>query len=1705
MKTQTRLSKSLAVGLLLLASIPVGAQVNVTTWHNDLARTGANTQETALTTANVNVNTFGRLFTVPVDGQVYAQPLYLSGVSIGGGTHNVLYVETEHDSVYAIDADTGTVYAQVSLIPPGGTTVSSSSDLNCGDINPEVGITGTPVIDPTRNILYVVSKAKVGGNVVQQLHALSATTLAEDLNGPVEIDAEVAGTAPDGNGSTLVFNPVMENQRPGLALENGHVLIGWAAHCDNPPYHGWLISYNASTLAQEAVWNTTPDGEPNGSTQTPAGGIWMAGAAPAVDANGDIWVTSGNGYWNGTRDFSDSVLKLGPPANNTFPLLDYFTPFDQGGTGDSDVGSAGLILFPATSSGAQMVVQQGKQGTIYLANRNNLGKNCATQSPPCSGTDTQITEEIRSATPGVLTSPVYWNGNVYWQSYSNLFAWSVDPNTGLISSSPTSQSAQTFARTSGISLSANGTSNGILWLMHNTGELLAFDATNLANILWTSGQAPNGRDRIDSSVKFEPPTIVNGKVYYGTADEVVAFGLLGGTAPPIAATPAFSPGGGTYTSSQTVTVTDTTAGANIYYTTNGTTPTTASTVYTGPITVSSSEKLEAIAVASGFTNSPVGSATYTIQQSSGTTATPTFSPAAGTYTAAQSVTIADATGGATIYYTTNGSAPTTSSTVYGGPITVSANETLEAIAVASGQAASAVATATYTINTGGSSGTAPVSFPSGFTGTTAFTLDGGATVTGGALQLTDGGNNEARAIWYSTPLNIQQFTTDFTFQITPAGPNSTDGMTFAIQNQGLTAHGGIGGALGYQGVTPSVAVKFDTFNNAGEGVNSTGFYTDGAAPTVPAIDLTPSGVNLHSGDVMDAHLTYDGTTLTLTLTDTATNATFTASQAINIPGTVGASTAFIGFTGGTGGTVSTQNILSWTYTPTFSGSGTPPSTPAATPTFSLASGTYTGAQSVTIQDATSGATIYYTTNGTTPTTSSAAYAGPITVSANETLEAIAVASGFTNSAVASATYTIQQAATATPTFSPAPGTYTATQSVTIADAASGATIYYTTNGSAPTTSSTVYAGPITVSASETLEAIAVASGQSASAVATATYTINTGGSSGSSPVSFPSGFAGTTAFTLDGGATVAGGALQLTDGGNNEARAIWYSTPLNIQQFTTDFTFQITPAGPNSTDGMTFAIQNQGLTAHGGIGGGLGYQGVTPSVAVKFDTFNNAGEGVNSTGFYTDGAAPTVPSIDLTSSGVNLHSGDVMDAHLTYDGTTLTLTLTDTVTNAVFTASQAIDIPGTVGSGTAFIGFTGGTGGTVSTQNILSWTYTPTFSSSNATSSTPAATPTFTLASGTYTGAQSVTLQDATSGASIYYTTDGTTPTASSTVYSGAINVSASETVKALAVAGGWTNSAVASATYTIQQVPTATPGFSPAAGTYTATQAVTISDTTSGAKIYYTTNGSTPTTSSTVYTGPISVSASETLEAIAVASGDTASAAATASYTINAASGGTSGGTGTAAVSFSNGFSSATNLALVNGPTLAGGALELTDGGTYEARAIWYSTPVNVQAFTTDFTFQISPAAANATDGLTFTIQNKGLTAHGGMGGSLGYQGVTPSVAVKFDTFNNAGEGVNSTGFYTNGAAPTIPALDLTSSGVNLHSGHVMHVHLTYDGTTLTLSLTDTVTNATFTASQAINIPGTVGANTAFVGFTAGTGGTVSTQEILTWTYQAN
>jgi hypothetical protein len=570
-----------------------------------------------------------------------------------------------------------------------------------------------------------------------------------------------------------------------------------------------------------------------------------------------------------------------------------------------------------------------------------------------------------------------------------------------------------------------------------------------------------------------------------------------------AVAPILSPAAGTYTSAQSVKITDATAGATIYYTTNGTAPTTSSTKYTAPIAVAATETIKAIAVATGYTTSAVATAAYAIEKPG---ATPVFSPVAGTYSSAQSVKITDATVAATIYYTTNGTAPTTSSTKYTVPIAVAATETIKAIAVATGYTTSAVATAAYTIEK-----------------------------------------------------------------------------------------------------------------------------------------------------------------------------------------------------------------------------------PAATPVFSPVAGTYASAQSIKITDATAGATIYYTTNGTTPTTSSAKYAAAISLTTSKTLEAIAIAKGYANSAVATAQYTIASAA-AEPTFSVPSGTYNAAQSVQISDATPGATIYYTTNGATPTPASAVYKSAVDVSATEYLQAIAVANGFTTSPVAEALYSI--GANVTATPVLSPRPGAYSTSQTV-----------TITDA--TPGAVITYS--VGIGSVVNTYTY----SGP-------FSVSSTEYIAYDAIA-----PGYTRSAALE--------------GIYIIGTVPV---------------------------------------------------------------------------------------------------PEFSPAAGTYSTAQLVNIYDITPSATIHYTTDGTTPTTSSAVYSGPIVVAANETIRAIAAAPKLTSSVTAAAAYSIGKVA-ATPAFSLAPGSYASAQSVTITDITSGTTIYYTLNGTTPTTASTKYTTPVAIASTETLKAIGVASGYTNSAIGMAAYTI--------------------------------------------------------------------------------------------------------------------------------------------------------------------------------------------------------------------------------
>jgi Legume lectin domain/Chitobiase/beta-hexosaminidase C-terminal domain len=1519
----------LGIVLLLFGfTLSAFAQTSVVTQHYDNRRTGQNIAETVLTPTNVNATLFGKLFELSVDGQVYAQPLYVSGVTIAGqAKHNVVYVATEHDSVYAFDGDVGgTPLWKVTLLTNGGTAVPNGQVV-ANDINPEIGVTGTPVIDLSTNTLYVVAKSLEGSNFVQRLHALDITSGAEKFGGPVVIQASVPGTGSGSTAGTLPFNPQWENQRPGLLLMNGYVYVGFAAHGDNGPWHGWILSYNAATLQQAGAWCTSPNGL--------GAGLWSSGAGLAADNlnGGRIFVATGNGDYpvtgnvvptpppapSASVDFGDSIVLLSGTNGSMVPT-DYFTPYNTAALdgADTDLGSGGVLIPPDPQAGPfpHILIQVGKQGRIYVVNRDKMTSDGSHFCKGCSS-DPEVIGTI-NGNGGLWAAPAYWNGNLYFLG-SGDFLRAYSLSNGMLSASPTSESATTTNYPGSTPVvSANGTSNGIVWVVDSSGYstqipsvLRAYDATDVTNLLYDS-KLTGGRDTLGPAIKFAAPVVANGKVYVGTRTEVDVFGLLSDL--PRAAAPTFSVPGGAYANPVQVVLSTTTSGATIYYTTDGTTPTPESAVYQSSITVNDTESINAVAEATGFFLSPVATASYTIAARA---AGPELLPAPGTYTTAQSVQISDSTANSTIYYTTDGTTPTHSSTVYQGPIAISTTTTINAIASASSLGDSGVSTGTYTISAGG---TTSINFGSGFSNPLGMQLNGSTDLDDSRLQLTNGTSNEAGSAFFTTPMDIRKFTTDFTFQLSNA---MADGMTFTIQNSsaGATALGGVGGSLGYGGATKilnSVAVKFDIYSNSGEGDDSTGLYIDGANPTTPAIDISSSGIDLDQGDTIAAHFTYDGTTLTMTLTDAVINKICSTSWVVNIPATVGGNLAYVGFTGGTGGGTASQKVETWTFV------STPPQTTVSTPSINPLLGTYSAPLSVTITDSTGGASIYYTTDGSTPTPGAGTtkpYTAGVVLTASATVKAIATATGLTESSLSSVAYTISvQTQTPAPTFSPAPGTYASAQMVQLMDA--GATIYYTTNGTTPTHSSSVYKAPLAVSATTTITAIASAAGLSDSGVISGTYTIAAGTSN---PINFGAGFSSPTGMQFNGSAGLDGSRLQLTNGTINQDGSAFFTTPTDIRNFTTDFTFQLSNA---KADGMTFTIQDSssGPTALGAVGGSLGYGGTTKilnSLAIKFDIFSNSGEGSDSTGLYINGANPTTPATDISSSGIVLAQGNPIATHITYDGTTLTMKLTDTVTAKTYTTSWAVNIPATVGSNTAYVGFTGASGGLGANQQIETWTLV----------STPPQPP---------------------------------------------------------------------------------------------------------------------------------------------------------------------------STVNFSGGFTSTTGLQLNGSATWNQGAarLTLTNGGMNEAGSAFYATPVNVQAFINDFSFQLSNAVA---DGFTFTIQSAGPTALGAVGGSLGYgTAMGPSIAVKFDLFSNSGEGADSTGEYIGGAKPTSPAIDMTSLGVNLHSGDVMNVHMTYDGTNLVMTITDATAGKSFSASWPVNIATVVGASTAYVGFTAGTGGSSSTQEIITWNYAA-
>jgi hypothetical protein len=499
---------------------------DVTTYHNDNARTSQNITETKLTPANLNWTTFGLLRNIAVDGKVDAEPLYLSQLSVAGGVYNVLFIATEHDSVYAFDSDTGAQLWKVSML---GSSEVPSDIRGCNQVSPEIGVTSTPVIDRkagAHGIMYVVAMSKKGSTYFQRLHALDVTTGAELLGGPGTIQATYPGTGDNSSGGQVVFDPAQYKERAGLLLLNGVVYTSWASHCDIGLYTGWIIGYSAASLTQTSVLNLIPNGG--------GGAIWQSGGGPAADPQGNIYALVGNGTFETTldvnsfpisQDYGNAFVKVSTNGG-TLQVADYFNMSTTLGesTADTDLGSGGPMVLPdlnyGTASTLHLAVGAGKDGHIYVVDRTNMGK--------FHSSSNNIYQDLPGAVPnGVWGVPAYFNSTVYYcDRGGTLKSFSI--SNGMLSGTP-AHTATSFTYPGALpSVSANGNSNGIVWVIENTSPavLRAYSASDLTHELYNSDQAANSRDHFGNGNKFITPMIADGKVFAATTNSVAVFGLF---------------------------------------------------------------------------------------------------------------------------------------------------------------------------------------------------------------------------------------------------------------------------------------------------------------------------------------------------------------------------------------------------------------------------------------------------------------------------------------------------------------------------------------------------------------------------------------------------------------------------------------------------------------------------------------------------------------------------------------------------------------------------------------------------------------------------------------------------------------------------------------------------------------------------------------------------------------------------------------------------------------------------------------------------------------------------------------------------------------------------------------------------------------------------------------------------------------------------
>ena len=493
----------------------------VATYHNDNARSGINSQETTLTHANVNVVSFGKLASVPVQGLVFAQPLFIDNITLSDGkAHRIAVVATEHDQVYGIDADSYQVLWQRSLLDSQGlVTPIPTDDVNCHVLGDEEGITGTPVIDPDSETLYVVGALKDTSQgqpqYFQKIYALNLVN-GQDRVAPANI------TTPSGSQyGSAKFDALLNLQRSALMLENGNVYVSWASHCDNGAYSGWVMAFSSTTLGLTSAWAPDPSGL--------AGGIWMSGGGPTSDGNGNIFTSVGNGWSDpstGGSNFGDSVVRL-TASGRTLSVADYFMPYnyDKMYSEDLDLGAGAPILLP-TQTGARfpnLMVTGGKEGTIYVLNRDDLGQFH-------SNDDSQVVQSFKPSDSSCFATPLFWNNTLYYSLGSDpLRAFAFDPSSGTFNTTPVASSSMQMSWP-GVSpsMSSNGGNDPILWVYQAagaTGILRAFDANDLSTELYDSELSPD-RDRTDGSVRFAVPTVAGGKVFVGSQNAVDIYGPL---------------------------------------------------------------------------------------------------------------------------------------------------------------------------------------------------------------------------------------------------------------------------------------------------------------------------------------------------------------------------------------------------------------------------------------------------------------------------------------------------------------------------------------------------------------------------------------------------------------------------------------------------------------------------------------------------------------------------------------------------------------------------------------------------------------------------------------------------------------------------------------------------------------------------------------------------------------------------------------------------------------------------------------------------------------------------------------------------------------------------------------------------------------------------------------------------------------------------